>query len=122
MLSTASENSNNGMFCFQIGFLPRQYSRDRLLSQNVNIVDIGQFFFSSIKIALEKMESSIDQAIDYLIIQLIKPERFMYDKKHPKYLKKNVLKEELYEVISQAIYQNFEYNLSGKFCIKIFNK
>ena len=36
----------------------------------------------------EKMESSKDDAIDYLIIHFVKKEPYMYDKRNPKYLKK----------------------------------
>ena len=59
------------------------------------------------------MENSIDLAIEFLIIQFIKREPFMYDKRNSQYLNKNLLKTELFETISQAIFQNFEYNLSS---------
>ena len=60
------------------------------------------------------MDSNIDEAIDFLIIHLIKGAPFMYNKSNPKYKKKNELKRELFESISQAIFQDFEYNLTSK--------
>ena len=60
------------------------------------------------------MGSSIDDAIDYLIIELIKKEPYMYDKRNKHYLKRNELKQDVFQVISQAIFEEFQYNLSGK--------
>lgn len=67
------------------------------------------------------METQLTININKLIIELIKSEKFLYDKQDPDYVRKREKKDAVYEVISQAVFMSFHQNIPGEILLLLLN-